>query len=107
MSVDVRTDSVYTFADAYFDDVQGEYVWGIYDLPDPKNRDDDQFYEVRTDDERLDLIAYKFLGDSRLMHIIMHYNNIPNALDLSKFKGKTLRIPSRRTVEKVYLNVVS
>ena len=39
----------------------------------------------------------------RLFWVVMHYNNIADALDLEKFVGKPLRIPSKSTVEKVYV----
>lgn len=99
----VRVDSIFRYADPYFDEAQDEYTWGIVDMPASIRRDDDQFYVLRQSD-RLDLIAYKLLGDPRFCFLIMHYNNIQDATDISLFVGKTLRIPSRDTVERIYLN---
>lgn len=101
MSVQVNIDSLYRFATPYYDENQEQYVWGIADPPDPAVRDDDQFFTLRADD-RLDLIAYKMLGEPRYMWIIMHYNGIKDALALEPYVGKQLRIPSRSTVERIY-----
>lgn len=100
----VRIDSIYKFGSPYLDEIQDEYVWGILDLPPVIPRDDDQFYVWREND-RLDLLAYEYLGDPRHFPLIMHYNNIPDAMDMDDFAGTTLRIPSRETLEKVYLHV--
>lgn len=99
----IRIDSIFKFADPYFDEVQGEYTWGIVDMPEPIRRDDDQFYIWRESD-RLDLVAFKLLGDPRHLFIIMHYNQIIDAMDTQLFVGKTLRIPSRDTLERIYIN---
>lgn len=101
----IRIDSIFKFADPYFDELQNEYTWGIIDLPEPIKRDDDQFYVLRSSD-RLDLVAYKLLGDPRHVFILMHYNGIKDALDTDLFVGKTLRIPSRDTLERIYFNAV-
>ena len=99
----VRIDSIFKFADPYFDEAQDECTWGIVDMPESIKRDDDQFYILRSSD-RLDLVAHKLLGDPRHMFIIMHYNRIQDATDLSLFVGKSLRIPSKDTLERVFLN---
>lgn len=99
----IRNDSLYKFANPYFDEIQKKYTWGIIDLPEPTPKDDDQFYILREND-RLDLIAYQMLGDPRFMFIIMHYNQIADAMDIKSFIGKSLRIPSLSTLEEVYLN---
>lgn len=103
MSVEIKQGSLYAFASPIFDETQGEYVWGIADPPPPVPRDDDQFYTIR-DSDRLDLIAHRLLGNARLFWVIMHYNNIPYALDLTRFKNVEIRIPSRETVERYYVN---
>jgi hypothetical protein len=103
MSVNVRFDSLYQFADPLYDERQGQYVWGISDPPDPVERDDDQFYEIREED-RFDLIAHRMLGNARYFWIILHYNDIPNALDIANYTGKTIRMPSRTVFERVFLN---
>lgn len=102
----VRNDSIYQFASPYFDAQQGEFAWGIIDLPEPRLRDDDQYYEIRSVDDRLDLIAHKYLGDVRWLYVIMHYNNIPDALNLTDFLGKRIRIPSKKTIERFYFNAI-
>lgn len=103
MSISVRNDSLYKFANPYFDDIQEENTWGISDPPDPVERDDDRFH-LLVEGERIDLLAYTLLGDPRYFWVILHYNNIPNAIDLEKWVGKELRVPSKTTLEKVYLN---
>lgn len=103
MSILVRNDSLYKFATPYLDEEQGEYTWGISDPPDPVEREDDRFHTL-VEGQRIDYLAHKLLGDARYFWIILHYNNIPNAIDLERWLGKDLRIPSKTTVEKVYLN---
>lgn len=99
----IRVDSVYKFATPYFDEVQTEYTWGIADPPPVIERDDDQFYVWRESD-RLDVVAYKLLGDPRHLFFIMHYNNISDAMNMAGFVGVSLRIPSRETLERIYLH---
>ena len=101
MSVKVRLDSVYKFGKPYLDPEQNERVWGILDPPDPKESDDDQFYTVRSED-RLDIIAHRMLGHVNYIWVIMHYNNIKDALDLDRYVDRQIRIPSRSTLERVY-----
>lgn len=100
----IRRDSIFKFAEPYFDEVQTEYTWGIIDLPPVIQKDDDHFYTWRESD-RLDVVAYKLLGDPRFMFFIMHYNQIADAMTMDDFIGETIRIPSKETLEKVYLNV--
>jgi len=100
-TLEVRDDSLYKFANAYFDELQNQYVWGIADLPSTARREDDQFYTLREDD-RLDLISYRLLGSPQWFWVIMHYNDIPNALDLAKYVGKEIRLPSKATIERLY-----
>jgi len=94
---------MYKFGTPYFDEEQGENTWGIVDPPDPLDREDDQFYTLRQED-RLDVLAHRMLGNVNYIWVIMHYNNIKDALDLDKYIGKQLRIPSRATVERIYAN---
>jgi hypothetical protein len=61
---------------------------------------DDRFHVVM-DGDRVDLLAYQYLGDSLLWWIICDWNDICFPLDLPV--GATLRIPS---IERVYLNVL-
>ena len=102
MSLQVRTDSLYKFANPYYDEQQSAYVWGISNPPPVIDREDDQFYTLREGD-RIDLIAHRILGDVRYWWIVMHYNNIADALILDNYIGKQIRLPSRTTVEKIYV----
>lgn len=102
MSIEIGVESLFKFANPYYDEQQANFTWGIANPPKPQKREDDKIYIPR-EGERLDLIAYNLLGDVRLFWLIMHYNNIADALDLTKFVGKPLRIPSRSTVEKIYV----
>lgn len=104
--IEIRIDSLFQFATPYFDEEQEEYVWGISDVPPVKEQDDDKFYTVKSED-RIDLIAYRFYKKVRYWWIIAHYNNISNPLDLSDFVGRDLRIPSKSTVERDYINATS
>jgi len=106
MSVKVRNDSLYKFSSPWFDDQQRRFVWGISDPPDPVKRDDDVFYTIRQED-RIDFIAYKLLGNPRYFWVILHYNGMSNAFDIPRFVGRQIRIPSKGTLERAYLNVSS
>lgn len=59
-------------------------------------RQDDVFYAVVVGD-RIDLIAYRYLGRADLWWIICDYNNIFFPLELET--GSTLRIPSAEHVQ--------
>jgi nucleoid-associated protein YgaU len=61
-----------------------------------KLQPDDRFHEVIAG-ERLDQLAYKYLGDPRLWWVIVEANDIAWPLDLEP--GTVLRIPSLETVE--------
>ncbi len=76
-------------------------MWGIADPPDTPVRDDDQYYTFR-DGDRFDLIAHKMLGSTRWLWVVMHYNNIKDALDTSALIGKELRLPSKITLEREF-----
>lgn len=102
MSLQVRIDSLYKFALPYYDEAQSAYVWGIADPPPVIKREDDQFYTVRQGD-RIDLIAHRMLGDVRYWWIVMHYSNLSDGLDLDTLIGKQLRLPSKGTVERIYV----
>lgn len=62
---------------------------------DTRARPDDRFHTVKQE-ERLDLIAHRYLGDARLFWVIALYNNIFWMLDLKM--GQELRIPSYDTL---------
>ena len=103
MTVKRRVDSLYKWGEPYYDEVQEEYVWGICDAPPPQPRDDDQFYEIQ-DGDRFDKLAYNFYGEPRYYWMIMHYNSIGDALAIDAWIGEKIRIPSKNTIEKVYIN---
>lgn len=57
---------------------------------------DDRFHEVVVG-ERLDQLAYRYLGDPKLWWVIAEANDIAWPLELET--GSVLRIPSLETVE--------
>ena len=59
-------------------------------------RPDDRFHEVILGD-RVDKLAYRYLGDASLWFVICDVNDIPFPLDLTP--GLKLRIPSRTAVD--------
>lgn len=61
---------------------------------------DDRFHLV-VDNDRIDLLAYKYLGDPLLWWIICDWNDICFPLDLPV--GATLRIPS---LERVMMTIL-
>lgn len=69
---------------------------GLRQRIDNAPRHDDQFHTV-TDGERLDLIAYRYLGDAKLWWIVCDYNDIFFPLELGP--GTVLRIPSVEHVQ--------
>lgn len=97
----IRNDSLYKWGDAIYDEDQERYVWGLCDPPDPTERDDDQFYTI-TQGDRFDMLAHKYYGNTRLFWVIMHYNNISDAMTIEDYVGQQIRIPSKITVRKVY-----
>ena len=102
--MEVRGDSYFQWADPYVDEQQNAFVWDIINLPKYNGNPDDRLYRIRKADDRLDIIAYKYLGDVNLLWVIQEVNTIPDALDLSEFLNKDIIIPSRETVEKEFLN---
>ena len=81
-------------------DASGEYL-GRRDRIDKTPRYDDRLHTVVAGD-RIDLIAYRYLGDVKLWWIICDYNNIFFPLELAP--GTELRIPSMENVE---MNILS
>lgn len=98
----IRNDSLYKWGDPYFDELQSAYVWGICDAPAVKNRDDDSFYTIQEGD-RFDKIAYDYLGEVRYFWIVMEYNGVSDALSIDELIGKQIRIPSKTTIQKIYV----
>ena len=58
---------------------------------DTSSQPDDRYHVVQSGD-RIDLLAYRYLGDPTLWWVICDYNDIFCPLDLEL--GTTLRIPS-------------
>jgi phage tail protein X len=52
---------------------------------------------VTEEDDRLDLLAYQFYGDSQLWWVIATYNNLTD-IDTKLEPGLQLRIPVRASV---------
>lgn len=63
---------------------------------DKSERPDDRFHKVVAGD-RIDLLAYRYLGDSKLWWVICDYNAIAFPLELEP--GAVLRIPSEEYVQ--------
>jgi hypothetical protein len=73
--------------------------WDFVDLPPLPEQQDDILYQVMSND-RIDVMAYKFYGDSNLWWIIAAANDLeilPTQLNM----GGVLRIPSPRYVTTV------
>lgn len=79
-----------------------EGYWLSSTLPDytTEVRGSDILHVVR-DSDRLDLLAYKYFGDSRLWWVIAEFNNIFWMFDLEV--GTTLRMPS---VERLNMEIL-
>lgn len=60
-------------------------------IKDDAARQDDR-YHIVMDGDRLDVLAWKYLGDARLWWVIAEYNNIFWFFDIET--GDELRIPS-------------
>ena len=59
-------------------------------------RPDDRFHIIEEED-RLDVLAHRYLGDMRFWWVIAEFNDIAFGFDLPV--GKKLRIPSLRRLE--------
>ena len=70
--------------------------FGFRQRIDTSPRPDDRFHTV-IDGDRLDLLAYHYLGDVRLWWVICDYNEIFLPLELEV--GLVLRIPSEERVQ--------
>ena len=81
-------------------DSAGEYI-GRRERIDTTPRYDDRLHTV-IEGDRIDLLAYRYLGDACLWWIICDYNDIFFPLELQP--GTDLRIPS---VEHVQMRILS
>lgn len=97
MSVRVALHSRLRFADLFI--IEGVEHWDVLDLPEiPEQQDDLQYQVKRGLSERIDKLATRFYGDSRLWWVIAAANDlevVPTDLN----EGETLRIPSPRYVQ--------
>ena len=85
--------SRYQFSKLYQD---GERLfWGNRQKVDTSPRPDDRFHTVAESD-RIDSLAYKYLGDTDLWWVIADYNDLFFCQDLEI--GAKLRIPSLEQV---------
>lgn len=86
--------SRYTVCALYVDGTD-EFIGGRAKI-DTSSQPDDLFHVVQAGD-RIDLLAYRYLGDPTLWWVICDYNDIPCPLDLPL--GETLRVPSLERVD--------
>lgn len=77
-----------------------EYL-GNRPVPEVTPRFDDRFHEV-VEGDRIDALAFHYLGDASLWWIIADYNEIAFPLELEV--GNVLRIPTLETVEMKVFN---
>lgn len=89
----IGTDSRYAACLLYVDGNQ-EFI-GTRQRIDATPRPDDVFHTV-IEGDRIDLIAYRYLGRAELWWVICDYNDVFFPLELGV--GTVLRIPSLETV---------
>ena len=77
-----------------FQSKTGEYL-GLRSSIDASPRPDNRFHTVVQGD-RVDTLAYRYLGDAELWWVICDYNDLFFPLELQN--GMTLRIPSKSFV---------
>ncbi len=90
----IGADSRYAACVLYVDGSE-EFI-GTRERIDTSPRPDDVFHTV-VEGDRLDLIAYRYLGRAELWWIICDYNDIFFPLDLEL--GRTLRLPCVEQIE--------
>lgn len=90
----IGADSRYAACVLYIDGDQ-EFI-GARQRIDATPRPDDVFHTV-VEGDRMDLIAYRYLGRAELWWVICDYNNV--FFPLGPHAGTVLRIPSRECVE--------
>lgn len=90
----IGPDSRYATSVLYVDG--SEEFLGTRERIDTSPRPDDVFHTV-TESDRIDLIAYRYLGSAELWWIICDYNDIFFPLQLEI--GRVLRLPSIEQVE--------
>jgi hypothetical protein len=73
-------------------DIDGVEFWGILDLPDIPQQDDDIIYTVQGSD-RIDVLAHRHYGDEALWWVIAVANDM-EILPTDLNEGEQIRIPS-------------
>lgn len=94
----ISQDSRYATCVLYVDGKE-EFL-GMRPLIDTTPQPDDVFHTV-VEGDRIDLIAYRYLGSASLWWVICDYNDIFLPLDL--VSGSVLRLPS---VERVQMHIL-
>jgi nucleoid-associated protein YgaU len=95
MAVEVKKNSRLLFADLVTS--EGIEFWDTVVLPDARPRVDDIQHIVSSND-RIDLLAHRYYGDSRLWWVIAWANNL-EILPTDMKQNAQLRIPSKAFVE--------
>lgn len=95
----IGPDSRYAVCVLYVDG-QEEFL-GIRSRIDASPQSDDVFYTV-VEGDRIDLIAYRYLGRVDLWWVICDYNDVFFPLEMEP--GRVLRLPS---VEYVLMNILT
>lgn len=90
----IGTDSRYATCVLYVDESQ-EFI-GTRQRIDTTPRPDDVFHVV-IEGDRIDLIAYRYLGRADLWWIVCDYNDIFSPLELPP--GQVLRVPSHDHIQ--------
>lgn len=99
MAVEIKKSSRLLFADLVTS--EGVEFWDTVVLPDARTRSDDIQHIVSAND-RIDLLAHRYYGDSRLWWVIAWANNL-EILPTDMKQNAQLRIPSRDFVEGEFL----
>lgn len=100
MTIRIKKDSWLRFGqNLIVDDIE---FWDVVDIPVIPEQADDHLYTVKGND-RLDLLASKFYGNSILKWVIMVANGLEEEpSDISE--GDRIRIPSPRFVKQELFN---
>lgn len=66
-----------------------------------KTRSSDDVFHTVSENDRIDILAWRYLGDARHWWVIAEYNDIEMPLELEP--GTVLRIPSRKRLQMILL----
>jgi len=97
--VKIPATSRYQFSKLYQDG--DNQFWGSRATVDTSPRPDDKFHTV-VEGDRIELLAYNYLGDVNLWWVIADYNDLFFCQDLEI--GARLRVPSQSAVQMEVLN---